>query len=98
MEAQYVGVAFPDHFPLILKVRLPSNMQKAASPKFKPLFKSKPEVIEDRIFQKNLAEQFQRWCNIRFIIKLNVLERWKIIVKPCVKMLMIERDVKLVKI
>ena len=33
VEAKYVGVAFSDHLSLIVKIKLPENMQKMSSPK-----------------------------------------------------------------
>ena len=91
LEAYYVGVAFSDHFALIVKFKLPENMSKLMSPKSKPLFKSKPEVIQDEVFQKRLELNFQLWLNVRQTTSLDVLSWWELIVKPNIKKLLIER-------
>ena len=91
LEAYYVGVAFSDHFALIVKFKLPENMSKLMSPKCKPLFKSKPEVIQDETFQKRLKLNFQLWLNVRQNTSLDILSWWELIVKPNIKKLLIER-------
>ena len=48
VKAEYVGVAFSDHLAYIVKVRIPDKLSRLISPKSKPLFKSKPEVIDDK--------------------------------------------------
>ena len=60
-DAFYVGVAFSDHFALIVKMQLPNNMSRLASPKSKPLFKSNPAVISDPIFQDTLKKHVKVW-------------------------------------
>ena len=86
VEAKYVGVAFSDHLSLIVKIKLPENMQKMSSPKSKPLFKSKPNVIQDKLFKSRLKEKFKLWSTVR-----DVLSWWELVVKPGVKKLLIER-------
>ena len=90
MEAKYVGVAFSDHLSLIVKIKLPENMQKMSSPKSKPLFKSKPNVIQDKLFKSRLKEKFKLWSTVRDA-GLDVLSWWELVVKPGVKKLLIER-------
>ena len=65
VEAFYVGVAFSDHLPLIVKVRLPQNMSKLQSIKSRPLFKSKPNVIQDEIFKSRLRENINLWAQVK---------------------------------
>ena len=50
IEAFYVGVAFSDHLTLIVKIKMPPNMNRITSIKSKPLFKLKPDVIQDELF------------------------------------------------
>ena len=59
IQAFYVGVAFSDHFSLIVKIKLPENMTKYSSPKYRPLFKSKPDIIDDELFQMRLKENVE---------------------------------------
>ena len=72
LEAFYVGLAFSDHFALIVKIKLPENMSKKLSPKSKPLFKSSPQVVRDPIFQDSLKKQIKIWREIKENIGMNV--------------------------
>ena len=73
VEAYYVGVAFSDHFSLIVKMCLPEKMSKLLSPKAKPLFKSRTEVIQDPVFINSLKKQAELWSNVRENTGLDVL-------------------------
>ena len=97
LEAYYVGVAFSDHFSLIIKIKMPENMTKLISPKSKPLFKSKPEVIDDEIFRNRLKQSFQLWLEVRASTCLTTLDWWEMIVKPNIKKLLINRGRELSK-
>ena len=90
VEAYYVGVAFSDHLTHIVKIKLPQNMTKIASPKSKPLFKSKPNVIQDEKFKSRLKENLNLWYQIRSA-GLDVLNWWELVVKPGIKKLLIDR-------
>ena len=90
IEAFYVGVAFSDHLSLVVKIKLPPNMNRQASIKSKPLFKSKPEVIQDDIFKSRLRENLRLWSQVRSN-GLDTLTWWEIVIKPGVKKLLIER-------
>ena len=91
-EAHYVGVAFSDHFTFVVKTKLPDNMHRILSLKSKALFKSRPEIIEDKMFKNSLIEHISKWQEVRLSTNLNVLEWLEKIVKPCIKKLMIERS------
>ena len=91
IEASYVGVAFSDHLALIIKIKLPENMSKLISPKSRPLFKSKPIVIQDKTFQTRLKSNFVLWKEIRKLTNINILTWWELVVKPGIKKLLIER-------
>ena len=56
-EAYYVGLAFSDHFIVVIIYGLSDNMSKLTSPEARPLFKSKSEDIREPIFKENLREQ-----------------------------------------
>ena len=92
LEAFYVGLAFSDHFALIVKIKLPENMSKKLSPKSKPLFKSSPQVVRDPIFQDALKKQIKIWREVKENTGMNVLDWWEFLVKPCIKKLLIERS------
>ena len=65
LEAFYVGVAFSDHLSYIVRIRVPNTFSKMSSPKSRPLFKSKPEVIQDPTFKLRLQESFLSWTQIK---------------------------------
>ena len=60
----------------------------------RPLFKVKPEVICDKLFQERLAESMTDWMEIR-AAGLDVLTWWEIVVKPGVKKLAVQRSKEL---
>ena len=97
LEAYYVGVAFSDHFSLVVKIILPENMTKLVSPKCKPFFKSKPDVIQDEVFLTRLKLNYQLWQEVKTSTCLGILDWWEIIVKPNIKKLLIERGRELTK-
>ena len=90
LEAKYVGVAFSDHLTLVVKIKLPQNMEKIVSPKSKPLFKAKPNVIQDETFKGRLKDNFHLWSQVRDA-GLDILTWWELVVKPGIKKLLIER-------
>ena len=92
LEAYYVGIAFSDHFALIVKIGLPQNMSRLSSPKARPLFKSKPDVIRDPIFKEILRKQAAVWLNVKETTNLDILVWWDLIVKPNIRKLLIERS------
>ena len=61
IEAKLVGLAFSDHMAQIFKIKLPENFSRLCSPKFKPQFKSKPEVIKDPEFNTRLQSRVAEW-------------------------------------
>ena len=55
MEARYVPVSFSDHLAYVVNYSLPVPMARILSPRSRPLFKIKPEVIKDQLFKERLA-------------------------------------------
>jgi len=92
IKADYVGVAFSDHMSLVVQIQLPDTVSKVVSPKHKPLFKARPEVISDPVFQKRLKENFAFWLEVKQSTSLNIIDWWEIIVKPLTKKLLIDRS------
>ena len=90
ISAKYVGVAFSDHFSLIITIKIPENCSKLQCPKSRPLFKAKPEVVNDPIFKERLKEIFPTWVQVKDY-GLDVLTWWELVVKPGVKKLLITR-------
>ena len=50
-----MSVAFSDHMAHVIKVALPSTMDKFISPGTRPYFKTSPEVIYDKTFKERLT-------------------------------------------
>ena len=84
IQAKYVGVAFSDHFSLIITMKVPDQFSRLNCPRSKPLFKAKPEVVMDPTFKKRLSECFPVWAQVKDY-GLNVLTWWELVVKPRVK-------------
>ena len=51
IDANYVSASFSDHHSLVVKVRLPDLFSRLLSPKTKPFFKARPEVVRDPLFK-----------------------------------------------
>ena len=90
VEAKYVGVAFSDHQAQLVTMKLPEAKSKILSPKSRPQFKAKPDVVRDQIFQQRLKENFSLWLEVRQA-GLDLLPWWELILKPGVKRLLIAR-------
>ena len=88
-EAEYVEISFSDHHSLIVKVQLPQYFSRLLSPKARPYFKSKPEVVKDGIFQARLRIIFQEWLSVKN--SLGIMIWWEELVKPGIRKLLIER-------
>ena len=54
-------MAFSDHMSHIVKILLPSPLSTVISPKVRPVFKIRPEVVKDKVFQDRLASNFKEW-------------------------------------
>ena len=58
-DAKYISLAFSDHMALIVSLKLPDNLTKIISPKSCPLFKIKPDVVQDKLFKARLEESMK---------------------------------------
>ena len=59
IEARYSPLAFSDHLAHIVKISLPDPLARIISPKSRPTFKLKSEVIMDNLFQAKLEEAME---------------------------------------
>ena len=96
LEAEYKAVAFSDHLAHVIKVAMPSPMDKIISPRTRPFFKTSPEVICDNVFKARLTEAMQSWQKVKDR-GLSVLPWWEIIVKPGIRRLAITRILEINK-
>ena len=95
LEAEYISVAFSDHFAYIVKMTFP-NMSKLLPPQTRPLFKTSPEVVHDKLFKARLEEHMVEWQQVRER-GLPIMQWWELIVKPGIRRLAIQRSKELNK-
>ena len=81
-------MAFSDHMSHIVKIQLPSPLSTVLSPTIRPVFKVKPEVVKDKVFQDRLASNMKEWEEVRKF-GVPVLTWWEVIIKPGIKKLAI---------
>ena len=96
IAARYEGVAFSDHLAYVVHHHLPASMDLFLSPKSRPFFKTRIEVIKDEVFKQQLEESMKKWTEIK-VRGLPVLPWWEIIVKPGIRRLAISRSKELNK-
>ena len=89
-EAEYQSIAFSDHMAFIVKLSVP-GLNNIISPKTRPLFKTSPEVIFDKVFKKRLQMEMVGWQQVKDR-GLPILSWWEIIVKPGIRSLAINRS------
>ena len=65
ISATYIGVAFSDHHALVLELKIPASFSQLLSPKYRPQFKSKPEVIRDQEFNIRLKKSMAEWEQVK---------------------------------
>ena len=72
-------------------IKLPANLTKIISPKSCPLFKTKPEVVQDKLFKAMLEESIKLWLEVKSL-GVPVLNWWEGMVKPGIKRIAINRS------
>ena len=95
VSAEYVSVAFSDHFAFVIKITLP-DFDKFLAPESRPLFKTSPEVVHDNIFKERLINEMLVWRQVKDR-GLPAMQWWEIIVKPGIRRLAIQRSKELNK-
>ena len=91
INAKYEPIAFSDHMAYTITISIPTSMARILSPRSKPHFKIKPDVIKDEVFQKRLKDSMLDWQEVQDL-GLDVLTWWEILVKPGIKKLAIQRS------
>ena len=66
---------------LQLKIKIPGISSKLLSPKSRPQFKAKPEVVIDHIFYQRLQISFSNWLEVKQA-GLDLLSWWELIENP----------------
>ena len=91
VEAKYEPVSFSDHLSYVVSFSIPAPMARILSPKSRPVFKIKPAIIKDKLFQERLSESMLDWQEVNDL-GLDVLTWWELLVKPGIKKLAIQRS------
>ena len=60
-EAKYISIAFSDHLAMTVSYCLPDPVTRAFTPRSRPQFRVKPDVVVDPIFQARLRESMTEW-------------------------------------
>ena len=94
VKASYEPVAFSDHMGYVVSFTLPTPTTRILSPRSRPLFKIRTEIIADSIFQEWLGDSMADWKDVKDL-GLDVLKWWEILVKPGVRKLAIQRSKEL---
>ena len=97
LEASYHSLAFSDHMAHVVRYELPAPLDRILSPRSRPTFKVKPEVVTDPEFKVRLEEKMMiDWQPVRDF-GVDVLVWWEELVKPGIRRLAIERGRELAK-
>jgi hypothetical protein len=64
-EAKYLPLAFSDHFAHVVQFILPDQHSKVLSPKSRPSFRLRAEVLKDSVFKYRLEESMKSWQRVR---------------------------------
>ena len=96
-SAKYIPLAFSDHFAHLVQFILPNKMARILSPKTRPSFRLKAEVISDSVFKERLGKAMISWQRVREFQdkeskKLGVLFWWEKLVKPGIRKIAIQRS------
>ena len=75
---------------LVVEVRVPESFSRLLCPNTKPLFKAKPDVVKDNIFQERLKVSMGQWMEVKEL-GVEILPWWVHMVKTGIKKLLIER-------
>ena len=93
-EAKYEPVSFSDHLAYVVSFSLPVPVARILSPRSRSLFKIKPEVIKDQVFQERLAVSINDWQEVHDL-GLDIITWWEVLVKPGIRKLALQRSKEL---
>ena len=91
IEAKYEPVSFSDHLSYTVSFSIPAPLARILSPRSRPIFKIKPDIIRDKIFQERLSDSMLDWQEVNDL-GLDILTWWELMVKPGIKKLAIQRS------
>ena len=90
LSANYISIAFSDHHASVYRLKAPENLCKPLSPRHKPLFKARAEVVADPVFAQRLNTKMLEWQRVKEA-GADIMLWWELLVKPGIKSLLIER-------
>ena len=85
-NSRYISLAFSDHFGLVSSFTLPSQMAKIFSPRARPFFRTRPEVVVDSKFREGLELNMLEWLAVKEH-GVDILIWWEKLVKPGIRRL-----------
>ena len=88
-SAKYIPLAFSDHFAHLVQFILPNKMARILSPKTRPSFRLKADVISDSVFKERLGKAMILWQRVR---EFQDKESKKLLVKPGIRKIAIQRS------
>jgi hypothetical protein len=74
----------------LVSYALPTPSARIFSPNSRPLFILHPDVINDQLFQENLAVSMADWAELKDL-GLDILPWWELVVKPGIRKLAMQR-------
>jgi exonuclease III len=95
-EAKYISLAFSDHLAHIVSYILPGIMSRIISPKSRPFFRTRPEVVVDSKFEESIQTSMVEWQEVKQQ-GVDVLIWWEKLVKPGIRKLAKERGYQMNK-
>ena len=72
------------------------GLERILSPLSRPLFKTSPEVISDKVYKERLVREMVEWMKVKER-GLSILPWWELVVKPGIRRLAINRSKELNK-
>ena len=101
-QAIYVPLAFSDHFAHVVEYLVPDSFASYFSPKCRPSFRIRAEVIKGEVFKERLAASLHMWERVRGFQDnsdqdAGVLSWWEHLVKPGIRKLALDRTKEMYK-
>ena len=94
-SARYIPVAFSDHFAHVVVFDVPEIISRLLTPKARPNFKLRAEIITDPIFKERIGESMIMWERVRSFQTdetYGSLRWWEKLVKPGIKRIALQRN------
>ena len=90
IRAQYMHLPFSDHLCHLVTFEVSEPLSRSLMPRSRPIFKIKPDVIKDKIFQDRVTAASINWTDLKSK-GLSNLFLWEEIIKKDIRRLAMER-------